>query len=101
MSERGETVPTLPGDESSGMRTREEALVRLRRAHGQLGGVISMMEAGRESADVLTQLAAVLHALHRAGFRLVAAELERCSYGAVSGGTARRAELEKLFVALG
>ncbi len=31
---------------------------RLSRAHGQLGGIIRMVEEGRECTDVLTQLAA-------------------------------------------
>jgi DNA-binding FrmR family transcriptional regulator len=31
---------------------------RLRRAQGQIGGVIRMIEAGQDCADVLTQLAA-------------------------------------------
>lgn len=87
-------------DDPNCHRTREDALARLRRAYGQLGGVITMMEHDRAAGDVLTQLSAVLHALHRASFRLVAAELDRCG-GAADEGLARRAELEKLFVALG
>nr|WP_245170760.1 metal-sensing transcriptional repressor [Streptomyces anulatus] len=38
-------------------------LNRLRRAQGQLAGVIAMMEAGRDCKDVVTQLAAVSRAL--------------------------------------
>lgn len=34
-------------------------LNRLRRAQGQLAGVISMIEQGRDCRDVVTQLAAV------------------------------------------
>ena len=44
-------------------------LNRLRRAHGQLAGVITMIENGRDCADVVTQLAAVSRALDRAGFQ--------------------------------
>ena len=47
-------------------------LNRLRRAQGQLAGVIAMIEAGRECKDVVTQLAAVARALDRAGFKIVA-----------------------------
>ena len=43
-------------------------LNRLRRAQGQLAGVISMIEQGRDCKDVVTQLAAVSRALDRAGF---------------------------------
>ncbi|MEH6797576.1 MAG: metal-sensitive transcriptional regulator, partial [Rhodococcus sp. (in: high G+C Gram-positive bacteria)] len=38
-------------------------LNRLRRAHGQLSGVIGMIENGRDCKDVVTQLAAVSRAL--------------------------------------
>src|SRR4029077_19449744 len=41
---------------------------RLRRAQGQIGGVIRMIEDGQECSDVLTQLAAAARALDRAGF---------------------------------
>lgn len=78
----------------------DDALSRLRRAHGQLGGLIRMIEDGRERAEVLTLLAAVTHALHRAGYRLVADELERCVQA--PGGDERSTEaLEKLFLSLG
>ena len=42
-------------------------LNRLRRAQGQLAGVIAMIEDGRDCQDVVTQLAAVSRALDRAG----------------------------------
>ena len=44
-------------------------LNRLRRAQGQLAGVISMIEQGRDCKDVVTQLAAVSRALDRAGLQ--------------------------------
>ena len=47
-------------------------LNRLRRAHGQLSGVIGMIENGRDCKDVVTQLAAVSRALDKAGFKIVA-----------------------------
>ncbi len=79
---------------------REETLLRLRRAHGQLGGVISMIDAGRESSEVLVQLAATLHALHRASFRMVVEELEHCYEDPDRPASARTEELERLFLAL-
>ena len=48
----------MVGDEES----IAQVLNRLRRAHGQLAGVISMIEQGRECKDVVTQLAAVSRA---------------------------------------
>jgi DNA-binding FrmR family transcriptional regulator len=77
-------------------------LNRLRRAHGQLAGVISMIEQGRDCKDVVTQLAAVSRALDKAGFKIVATGLRECLTGQTpNGGTPMtEAELEKLFLAL-
>lgn len=44
------------------------AITRLRRAEGQIAGVIRMLEAGGDCKDVVTQLAAVSRALDKAGF---------------------------------
>ncbi len=77
-------------------------LNRLRRAQGQLAGVISMIESGRDCKDVVTQLAAVSRALDRAGFKIVATGLRECISGAGPDGNApmTEGELEKLFLAL-
>lgn len=75
---------------------------RLRRAQGQLGGVIQMIEDGRECSDVLMQLAAASRALDRAGFKIIVTGLGQCVVDEQSGGDARadREALEKLFMAL-
>jgi len=39
-----------------------DVIKRLRRAQGQVGGVIKMIEEGRDCADVVTQLAAASRA---------------------------------------
>jgi len=79
-----------------------QVLNRLRRAQGQLAGVISMIEEGRDCKDVVTQLAAVSKALDRAGFKIVATGLRECLTG--NDEDAREPmtveELEKLFLAL-
>lgn len=79
-----------------------EILNRLRRAQGQLGGVIAMVEQNRDCKDVVIQLAAVSKALDRAGFKLVASGLRECANSEGLGGTGclTEAELEKLFLAL-
>ena len=79
-----------------------ELLHRLRRAQGQLGGVIAMVEQDRECRDVVTQLAAVSKALDRARFKLVASGLRECASSKQLGGAGclTEAELEKLFLAL-
>ena len=77
-------------------------LNRLRRAQGQLLGVISMIEQGRDCKDVVTQLAAVSRALDRAGFKIVATGLRECVTGETEHGDEpmTEAQLEKLFLAL-
>lgn len=77
-------------------------LNRLRRAQGQLAGVIAMIETGRECKDVVTQLAAVSRALDRAGFKIVASGMRQC-LAAVDNEQdppMTEEELEKLFLAL-
>ena len=78
----------------------DAVLNRLRRAQGQLAGVISMIEQGRECKDVVTQLAAVSRALDRAGFKIVAMGLRECVAGDRADNAMTEAELEKLFLAL-
>jgi len=75
---------------------------RLRRAEGQIRGVIAMLEDGRDCADVVTQLAAVSRALDRAGFKIVASGLQQCMTARNEGKdqTADLAQMEKLFLSL-
>lgn len=83
--------------------TENEVLNRLRRAQGQLAGVIAMIEQGRDCKDVVTQLAAVSKALDRAGFKIVATGMRACAAGAAGNGDhppLTEAELEKLFLTL-
>jgi DNA-binding FrmR family transcriptional regulator len=83
--------------------TRRRVLHRLRRARGQLDAVIDAVESDASCRDVVTQLAAVTHALNRAGFVIVAGAMEEC---AGEPGTGRNRdgltteEIEKLFLAL-
>ncbi|WP_190137600.1 metal-sensitive transcriptional regulator [Streptomyces longispororuber] len=81
----------------------KSVLNRLRRAQGQIAGIIRMIEEGRDCEDVITQLAAVSRALDRAGFAIIATGLQHCM--AEGGRTAgdrdeMRARLEKLFLSL-
>ncbi|OCB42316.1 hypothetical protein A5677_08195 [Mycobacterium malmoense] len=82
----------------------DAVLARLRRAHGQLGGVIAMIEQGRSCKDVITQLAAVSRALDRAGFKIIASGLRECIIRPEGASPERPAvsieELEKLFLSL-
>lgn len=73
---------------------------RLRRAEGQLSGVIRMIESGRECEDVVTQLAAVSKALDRAGYKIIATGLRQCLAGDGPDAAVDEAKLEKLFLSL-
>jgi DNA-binding FrmR family transcriptional regulator len=91
----------------SGVKVDSEELAdvirRLRRAQGQIGGVIRMIEEGQDCADVLTQLAAAGRALDRAGFKVIASGLCQCMLDEQAGrenAAAERARLEKLFLSL-
>ena len=77
-----------------------DVIKRLRRAEGQLAGVIRMLEAGRDCEDVVTQLAAVSRALDKAGFAIIATGLEQCITAGEDGDALDRARLEKLFLSL-
>ena len=85
------------------MKLEEQAagpvLNRLRRAQGQLAGVIAMIENGRDCQDVVTQLAAVSRALDRAGFKIVANGMRQCLAGE-DGSPMTEEQMEKLFLTL-
>lgn len=72
---------------------------RLRRAQGQIAGVLRMIEEGRDCEDIVTQVAAVSRALDRAGFAIISTGLRQClvESGPDSVDTAK---MEKLFLAL-
>ncbi|HEX6194993.1 MAG TPA: metal-sensitive transcriptional regulator [Jiangellaceae bacterium] len=73
---------------------------RIKRAQGQLAGVLRMLEEGRECDEVVTQLAAVSKALDRAGFAVVASGLEQCLIDRNGDRGADLEKMEKLFLAL-
>lgn len=79
-----------------------EVVKRLRRAEGQIRGVIAMLESGRECTEVVTQLAAVSRALDRAGFKIISSGLQQCLNAQAAGEDAGLdlEQMEKLFLAL-
>jgi len=77
----------------------EPVIKRLRRAQGQLAGVLNMINEGRECGDVVTQLAAVSKAIDRAGFTMIAAGLQQC-IRSDEDETDARVRLEKMFMSL-
>lgn len=73
---------------------------RLKRARGQLDGVLRMLEEGRDCEDVVTQLAAVSKALDRAGFAIVATGLQQCLTKGDGPDGLDVKKMEKLFLSL-
>ena len=76
-------------------------LNRLRRAQGQLNGVIAAMESGASCRDVVIQLAAVTSALDKAGYQIIATAMQKClSDPEDTTDPITVEELEKLFLPL-
>ena len=73
---------------------------RIKRARGQLDGVLRMLEQGRDCEDVVTQLAAVSRALDRAGFAIIATGLRQCLADGEGLNGMDAKKMEKLFLSL-
>lgn len=78
----------------------KEITARLRRARGQVDGIITMIETGRSCRDVATQLSAASKALDKAGYKFIAASLAACLLADEADRAMSPEEIEKLFVSL-
>ena len=72
---------------------------RLKRAQGQIGGILKMIDDGRECQDIVTQLSAVSKAVDRAGFAVISLGLRQCIVDPNSQQVDVDA-MEKLFLSL-
>ncbi len=77
----------------------QSVIRRLNRARGQLGGIVKMIEEGRDCRDIVTQLAAVSKAVDRAGFAVIATGLKECITNP-DGEAMDVSDMEKLFLSL-
>ncbi|GAA2864981.1 metal-sensitive transcriptional regulator [Pseudonocardia halophobica] len=78
-----------------------DVVARLKRVQGQLGGIIRMIEEGRDCKDVVTQLAAASRALDKAGFKIISTGLRQCIAEDADGSQrVNEDELERLFLSL-
>ncbi len=98
------TVQAAPGGAASAglafdVDEMQAVVKRLRRAQGQIGGILKMIEEGRECQDIVTQMAAVSKALDRAGFAVIALGLRQCIVDPDSH-TMDVDSMEKLFLSL-
>ena len=75
-------------------------LNRLRRAQGQLAGVITMLESGRDCQEVVTQLAAVSRAIDKAGFKILASGMRQCIMTTKGDAPLTEEQLERMFLTL-
>lgn len=75
---------------------------RLRRAQGQIDGIVRMIEEGRDCREIVTQVAAASKALDRAGFAIVTQATRQCLDGSLSDEERDEnlAALERLFLSL-
>lgn len=73
---------------------------RLKRAHGQLGAVVRMLEEGRDCEEVVQQIAAVNKAINTAAFTLISSNLKECMMSNKSESKEIADKLQKLFLSL-
>ena len=99
-------MSTDPNPQEFRMQMDEESAAavatRLRRARGQIDGVLAMIEAGRDCEDIVTQLSAASMAVDRAAFTIVSCGLTACIEAEHRGEAPPldRSRLEKLFLSL-
>jgi DNA-binding FrmR family transcriptional regulator len=73
---------------------------RLRRAHGQLGAVVRMLDEGASCEEIVTQMAAVSKAVNTAAFNLISASLKECLVNPDVDSGPMTAKFQKLFLSL-
>ncbi|CAN5470629.1 metal-sensitive transcriptional regulator [soil metagenome] len=78
----------------------DQVVKRLRRAQGQIGGILKMIDEGRDCEDIVTQLAAASRALDRAGVAIISTGLKQCLVESGGADTVDSAKMEKLFLSL-
>ena len=78
-----------------------EAIIRrMKRANGQMSGVVRMLEEGRECEEVIQQMAAVGKAINTAAFSLISASLKECIEKDEKECAEIIGKLQKLFLSL-
>lgn len=91
------TQPTLPHV----LQDKEQLAAitkRLKRAHGQMGAVVRMIEEERSCEEVVMQMAAVGKAINTAAISLISASLRECIESEHIDSEALTQKLQKLFL---
>ncbi len=78
----------------------DDVLKRVKRAEGQIAGVIRMLEESRSCEEVVHQMAAVGKAMNTAAITLIASSLQECILENRSNNPEQRERLQKLFLSL-
>lgn len=73
---------------------------RLHLVHGQVGGILRMVEDGRQCEDIVLRVAAATKALERVGFEIISAGLLQCLRDPGDDPAADTARLQRLFLSL-
>ena len=79
---------------------RSDVTNRLKRARGQIDGVLAMLEEGRSCRDVVMQLGAASTAIERAALKLVAIGLRQSYTGSSDVDAMTTADLESLLLSI-
>lgn len=88
-------------DCKSGPGVNPAAIKRLKRAEGQVKGILRMVEENKYCIDILTQIAAARGALHKAGMVILKSHIEHCVSDAIKSGEKESQDLiEELMVLL-
>lgn len=73
---------------------------RLKRAHGQLGAVVRMLDEDRTCNEIVIQMAAVSKAINTAAFTLISENLKSCIIDNDKSTPQVTESLQKLFLSL-
>lgn len=78
----------------------EAVIKRVKRAQGQITGVIRMLEEGRSCEEVAHQMSAVGKAINTAAITLIAASFQECVLDSKTNNEENLKKLQKLFLSL-
>ncbi len=78
----------------------EAIIKRVKRAQGQIGAVLRMLEEGRSCDEIVIQMSAVSKAINTAAFTLISSSLKECILDGKSNSEEVSARLQKLFLSL-
>ncbi len=97
-------MPTKKTSKVSHVLSDEEQIAlisnRLKRAQGQLGAVLRMMEDGRNCDEIITQMSAVSKAINTAAFTLLTSSMKECLIEKRKNSDEVSENLQKLFLSL-